>query len=1263
MSRIVIFIFTLRYLYGYCNICGSLSLRNSVTQLAKLENCSEIAGNLEIFIMLENTESDFENVVFPKLRTISGYLIFYNIPYLTSIGQLFPNLYQIRGVNLFKDFSLIIFEMPHLQQIGTTNLLSIARGAVKIDNCPNVCFVNTINWQNLGVNTVNFTKTTTNVTCEECPERCNGYCWNSNECQKPIERCHSECIGCFKPNSPKHCKVCKHFEDDGVCVNECRPGKYVFPMLNKCVTKEACQNILPGIWWINNGYCISECPEYHQVGTARVSNTDQLDYTCEYCGNNCTKTCKAPEEIDALGTLQKLLGCTHINGSLIIKMSSVEPADLYKYLGSVRNISGMFMMTRTVRVSSLDFLKNLTYIGTDTSEEMKMYANYSIFMYGNQNLQQLWNFTLLNLTLKGTIGFHNNPLLCPSEIEKLKNVTNSSYSERDAPYLSNGDKASCVTKDVNVIVSPYSTKAVLSWDPPPLEKDESYVGFTVFYKKGKDENATTFDSKDVCVVNEWTSVFANTNYTTLTNLIPNSTYSYYIKLYLSSNSSNTENSQSSLKYFQTLSDDPDGFEYLSVTPIDHQSVMLNWEKPLLPNGILAHYILDYDELADEWIFERDYCQYPKTTKGGKVDDDETESSFRINGKGFDRTNSIKLQDDNCSCAVPKGKESNIDYTIITTDRLCHTLANFGMQACKNVQYYSDDSYPVKEKIEKRNSNNQHKKIIPANETMFNVTHLRPFTLYIFYFSACNYPIEQHRCSGVLQRFARTKKKPNADDVEELTVERVTESSVKISWVAPKHPNSHIVAYHVSLTTSDSTIINSECIPVNASQKNWRQFAVTYVLLSGGYTVSVKAESLAGLSDTSKSQAFEVDSVNNHVLLMAVTITCVICFAATITLYLCFKKFKSSQLQRLIIQPNPEYEVFTSYVPDEWEMKSEDIEILHLLGHGTFGTVYQGIIKRNNYPCAVKTVNENLSPTEKHKFLTEASAMKSFNGCHHVVKLLGVVSTRDPPLVVMELMERGDLKTWLRETRDSSQNLTSNEIYRMAVEIADGMAYLAAKKFLHRDLAARNCMVAADRTVKIGDFGMARDIYETDYYRKETKGLLPVRWMAPESLADGVFTTDSDVWSYGIVLWEIATLGEQPYQGLSNEQVLQFVISRGRLTRPQECSDLLYDIMRSCWSWRPSDRPSFWDIVELLEDKVSEDFKLVSFVHSREASLYSRQRVENPPALCVEPREDLLCHYNADDEEVSLHVGRVPRRPSYLQTSLNQRRFSPTGEFY
>lgn len=192
-----------------------------------------------------------------------------------------------------------------------------------------------------------------------------------------------------------------------------------------------------------------------------------------------------------------------------------------------------------------------------------------------------------------------------------------------------------------------------------------------------------------------------------------------------------------------------------------------------------------------------------------------------------------------------------------------------------------------------------------------------------------------------------------------------------------------------------------------------------------------------------------------------------------------------------------------------------------------------MLKENNgtTPVAVKTVNDNATDRERISFLKEAETMKAFES-HHVVRLLGVVSNGQPTLVVMELMPLGDLKGYLRSQRPEEGCTvppTLGQILQMSIEIADGMAYLSAKKFVHRDLAARNCMVADNLTVKIGDFGMTRDIYETDYYRKGSKGLLPVRWMAPESLKDGIFSSTTDVFAYGVVLWEMATLAAQPYQ--------------------------------------------------------------------------------------------------------------------------------------
>ena len=234
------------------------------------------------------------------------------------------------------------------------------------------------------------------------------------------------------------------------------------------------------------------------------------------------------------------------------------------------------------------------------------------------------------------------------------------------------------------------------------------------------------------------------------------------------------------------------------------------------------------------------------------------------------------------------------------------------------------------------------------------------------------------------------------------------------------------------------------------------------------------------------------------------------------------------------------------------------------------------------------------------------------------------------MVIMELMANGDLKSYLRSHRpDCEENVSQGRqpptlkvynvvlflyrieiddshsfpscgrqcILKMAIEIADGMLYLSEKKYVHRDLAARNCMVAGDLTVKIGDFGLTRDVYETDYYRKGGKGLLPVRWMAPESLRDGVYTSQCDVWSFGVVLWEMATLASQPYQGLTNEQVLKYVIDGGVMERPEGCPDRLYALMECCWQHHAKKRPTFVELIENLLPDVPDKFASVSFYHS------------------------------------------------------------------
>lgn len=169
-------------------------------------------------------------------------------------------------------------------------------------------------------------------------------------------------------------------------------------------------------------------------------------------------------------------------------------------------------------------------------------------------------------------------------------------------------------------------------------------------------------------------------------------------------------------------------------------------------------------------------------------------------------------------------------------------------------------------------------------------------------------------------------------------------------------------------------------------------------------------------------------------------------------------------------------------------------------------------------------------------------------------------------------------TFIRRTQDKPAALTLHDLVAMCADIAAGCDYLEEKHFVHRDLACRNCLVSsvdpAERVVKIGDFGLARDIYKNDYYRTNGKRALPVRWMAPESLVDNVFTSQSDIWSFGVLCWEVMTFGQRPYPTRDNEQVMQFVADGQRLQPPAICPVELRDLMRQCWQAKAEARPTF-----------------------------------------------------------------------------------------
>ncbi|XP_017045801.1 protein sevenless [Drosophila ficusphila] len=266
-----------------------------------------------------------------------------------------------------------------------------------------------------------------------------------------------------------------------------------------------------------------------------------------------------------------------------------------------------------------------------------------------------------------------------------------------------------------------------------------------------------------------------------------------------------------------------------------------------------------------------------------------------------------------------------------------------------------------------------------------------------------------------------------------------------------------------------------------------------------------------------------------------------------------------------------------------------LKLLRFLGSGAFGEVYEGQLQTEDsgepQRVAIKSLRKGAS--EFAELLQEAQLMSNFKH-ENIVCLVGICFDTESISLIMEHMEAGDLLSYLRNARNTSTQeqqpaagLSLSELLAMCIDVANGCSYLEDMHFVHRDLACRNCLVTessggADRrrTVKIGDFGLARDIYKSDYYRKEGEGLLPVRWMSPESLVDGLFTTQSDVWAFGVLCWEILTLGQQPYAARNNFEVLTHVKEGGRLQQPPMCPEKLYSLLLLCWRTDPWERPSF-----------------------------------------------------------------------------------------
>ncbi|XP_030915540.1 tyrosine-protein kinase Fes/Fps [Geospiza fortis] len=259
--------------------------------------------------------------------------------------------------------------------------------------------------------------------------------------------------------------------------------------------------------------------------------------------------------------------------------------------------------------------------------------------------------------------------------------------------------------------------------------------------------------------------------------------------------------------------------------------------------------------------------------------------------------------------------------------------------------------------------------------------------------------------------------------------------------------------------------------------------------------------------------------------------------------------------------------------DKWVLNHEDVLLGERIGRGNFGEVFSGRLRADNSPVAVKSCRETLPPELKAKFLQEARILKQYRH-PNIVRLIGVCTQKQPIYIVMELVQGGDFLTFLRS---EGPHLRVKELVKMTENAAAGMEYLESKHCIHRDLAARNCLVTERNTLKISDFGMSRE--EEDGIYASTGGMkqIPVKWTAPEALNYGRYSSESDVWSFGILLWEAFSLGAVPYANLSNQQTREAVERGLRLDPPEQCPEEVYQLMQRCWEYDPHKRPNFCTI--------------------------------------------------------------------------------------
>ncbi|XP_066493767.1 ephrin type-A receptor 2 isoform X2 [Tiliqua scincoides] len=434
-------------------------------------------------------------------------------------------------------------------------------------------------------------------------------------------------------------------------------------------------------------------------------------------------------------------------------------------------------------------------------------------------------------------------------------------------------------------------------------------------------------------------------------------------------------------------------------------------------------------------------------------------------------------------------------------------------------------------------------------------------------------------------------------VTSVTMDGHSATSLTLSWAVPPRQRSHVRKYEITYKKKR----DEKSYSVLRCEGN--SVTLPNLTPSTKYLVSIKALTHEGYGDSSMEHEFETlaevsvgttsaaalgGSIAGLVVMVLIVLGVVLFLRRRRSLRarqtpedVYFSKSEQLKPLKTYVDPHTYEDPNQAVLKFTTEIHPSCVSRQKVIGAGEFGEVYKGTLKtsKKDIPVAIKTLKTGYTEKQRIDFLSEASIMGQF--CHHnIIRLEGVVSKYKPFMIITEYMENGALDKFLRE---KDGEFCVIQLVGMLRGIASGMKYLASMNYVHRDLAARNILVNSQLVCKVSDFGLSRVLEDDpDATYTTSGGKIPIRWTAPEAISHRKFTSASDVWSYGIVMWEVMSYGERPYWELSNHEVMKAINEGFRLPAPMDCPSAIYQLMMRCWQQERSQRPKFTDIVSILD---------------------------------------------------------------------------------